>query len=100
MDRLAYAGTTTILFATMNSAKLVRYSLNGQVNMDSLHTLAHLAAPAVLGVYVGKKTVGVVSERVFYRMTISALLIVGVNLVGRAILGRDLFVVVIKVAFA
>lgn len=99
LDRLAYAGTTTILFAILNAAKLVPYALNGQVSLQSLETGAYIAAPAILGVFVGKKTVGMVSERTFYRIITWALLIVGVNLLGRAILGRDPFVALVAAVF-
>lgn len=92
LDRLAYAGTTTILFAIINAAKLVPYSVTGQVNPHSLETLAYLSPAAILGVFVGKRTVGMVSERKFYLIITWALLVVGVNLLGRAILGIDMFI--------
>lgn len=91
LDRLAYAGTTTILFAILNAVKLVPYTVNGQVNFHSLETLVYLSPAAILGVFIGKRTVGMVSERTFYRVITWALLLVGVNLVGRAILGTDPF---------
>lgn len=100
LDRLAYAGTTTILFAILNAVKLVPYSMNGQVSFQSLEIGAYIAVPAILGVFVGKKTVGMVSERVFYRIITWALLVVGVNLVGRAVLGRDPFLALIEAVFS
>jgi uncharacterized protein len=89
LDRLAYAGTTTIVFAIINAAKLFPYAQTGQVNLHSLETLAYLSPAAILGVFVGKRTVGMVSERVFYRIITWALLLVGVNLLARGILGID-----------
>ncbi|NBE06470.1 sulfite exporter TauE/SafE family protein [Paragemmobacter ruber] len=91
LDRLAYAGTTTILFAVLNAVKLGPYALTGQVTLQSLETLAYLSPAAILGVYIGKRTVGMVSERTFYRVITWALLIVGVNLLGRALIGTDPF---------
>lgn len=91
LDRLAYAGTTTIFFAILNAVKLVPYSATGQVSWQSLETLAYLSPAAILGVFVGKRTVGMVSERTFYLIITWALLVVGVNLLGRAVLGTDPF---------
>jgi uncharacterized membrane protein YfcA len=91
LDRLAYAGTTTILFAVLNTVKLVPYAATGQINWQSLEALAYLSPAAILGVFIGKRTVGMVSERTFYRVITWALLLVGLNLVGRAILGTDPF---------
>lgn len=53
--------------------------MNGQVSVGSLETAAYLMAPAVLGVYVGKRAVGMVSELNFYKVITWALLIVGVE---------------------
>lgn len=96
LDRLAYAGTTTILFAILNAVKLVPYSVNGQVTYQSLETLAYLSPVAILGVFIGKRTVGMVSERTFYRVITWALLLVGINLVGRALLGTDPFLALVR----
>lgn len=63
--------------------------MTGQVNLGSLETAAYLLVPAVLGVYVGKKTVGMVSEATFYKVITWALLIVGFELMGKAIFGVD-----------
>lgn len=89
LDRLTYAGTTTVLFAIINLAKLGPYWMNGQVSLGSLETAAYLMAPAVLGVYVGKRTVGMVSELTFYKVITWALLIVGLELLGKALMGVD-----------
>ncbi len=96
LDRLAYAGTTTILFAILNAVKLGPYSLNGQVTFQSLETLVYLSPAAILGVFVGKRTVGMVSERTFYSVITWALLVVGLNLVGRALIGTDPFLALFR----
>jgi uncharacterized protein len=89
LDRLSYAGTTTILFAILNLAKLGPYWMTGQVSLGSLETATYLMVPAILGVYVGKKTVGMVSEATFYKVITWALLIVGFELLGKALFGID-----------
>lgn len=96
LDRLSYAGTTTILFAILNLAKLGPYWMTGQVSLGSLATAAYLMPPAILGVYVGKKTVGMVSEKTFYRVITWALLIVGFELLFKGMLGIDLLLLLLQ----
>ena len=96
LDRLTYAGTTTILFAILNLAKLGPYWMTGQVSLGSLETAAYLVLPAILGVFIGKKTVGMVSERTFYRVITWALLIVGFELVFKGLFGIDPFLILLQ----
>jgi uncharacterized protein len=89
LDRVAFAGTTTILFAILNVSKLVPYWINGQIDLSSIETAAYLAVPAIIGVYVGKRTVGWVSQATFYKVITWALLVVSLDLLGKAIMGKD-----------
>lgn len=89
LDRLAFAGTTTILFAVINLAKLVPYWINGQVDLGSLRVLMWLAVPAIAGVFIGKRTVGMVSQATFYKVITWTLLVVSLDLVGKAALDAD-----------
>lgn len=99
LDRLSYAGTTTILFATLNLAKLGPYWMTGQVSLGSLETAAYLMVPAIVGVYVGKKTIGMVSEATFYKVITWALLLVGFELLGKALFGIDPILLLIQSTF-
>lgn len=63
--------------------------MNGQVSFQSVSTAVWLAIPAIIGVFIGKHTVGLVGERMFYRLIIFALFLVSVQLVGKAVLGAD-----------
>ncbi len=99
LDRLSYAGTTTILFAILNLAKLGPYWMTGQVSLGSLETAAYLMLPAIIGVYVGKRTVGMVSEKTFYRVITWALLLVGFELLGKALLSVDPFLMLLQAVF-
>ncbi len=99
LDRLSYAGTTTILFAILNLAKLGPYWMNGQVSLGSMKIAAFLMVPAIVGVYVGKKTVGMVSEATFYKIITWALLLVGGELLGKALFGIDPFLALIQNTF-
>lgn len=89
LDRLAFAGTTTILFAIINLSKLGPYWLNGQVDATSLHAVMWLAVPAIAGVFIGKYTVGLVSQATFYKVITWALLVVSLELIGKAVMGVD-----------
>lgn len=89
LDRLAFAGTTTILFAVVNAAKLVPYYFTGQINLDSVKTAAFLALPAVAGVFLGKRMVGWVSQATFYKVITWALLVVSLDLMGKAFIGEE-----------
>jgi uncharacterized membrane protein YfcA len=96
LDRLTYAGTTTILFAILNAAKLGPYWANGQISIGSIELATYLAIPAILGVFLGKMTVGWVSQAVFYKIITWALLIIGLELVVKAITGVDPLLTLIR----
>jgi uncharacterized protein len=96
LDRITYAGTTTILFAILNVSKLGPYWINGQVDLSSIKTAAYLAVPAIIGVYVGKRTVGWVSQATFYKVITWALLLVSIELLGKAILGQEPLLALIR----
>jgi uncharacterized membrane protein YfcA len=87
LDRLAYAGTATIIFAFINATKLPFYWATGQVNLDSLWMAGLIAVPAVGGVFLGKRMVGWVSQATFYNVTTWALLLVSVKLLWDAVSG-------------
>lgn len=96
LNRLAFAGTTTILFAIINLSKLVPYWANGQVDLDSLRAVTWLAVPAIAGVFIGKYTVGLVSQATFYKVITWALLVVSLELIGKAALGVDPLLAALK----
>jgi uncharacterized protein len=86
LDRLAFAGTTTILFAILNLAKLPPYWATGQIDLSSLKTATLMMVPAIAGVFIGKTTVGWVSQRTFYRVITWALTGISMDLVFKAVL--------------
>jgi hypothetical protein len=89
LDRLAFAGTTTILFAVINLSKVPPYIMTGQITRDSLRLAAILAVPAVAGVFLGKRMVGWVSQATFYKVITWTLLFVSLDLLGKAVWGID-----------
>lgn len=74
------AGTTVLLFAAINVVKLVPYAMLGQFST------AHLAASAVLlplapvSTWLGSRLVRLVTPQTFYRVTYTALFIIGLKL--------------------
>lgn len=87
LDKLTFAGTTTVLFAYVNLIKLVPYWALGQINPASLATAAFLVVPAVAGVYAGVHLVRVIPERAFFRFVIWTLLAVSARLLWMAATG-------------
>ncbi len=80
-----FAGTSVIMFAIINSVKLVPYFLLGQFDMANLTTsaiLLPLSIPAtLLGVWLVKR----VETGAFYRIVYAMIFVVGLYLVAESI---------------
>jgi uncharacterized membrane protein YfcA len=63
-----YAGTTSVFFAIVNTAKLIPYFFLGQLNVHNLTLSAALAPVGVLGVFIGIYLVRRISMKLFYRI--------------------------------
>lgn len=63
-----YAGTTSVFFAVVNTAKLIPYFFLGQLNVHNLTLSAALAPVGVLGVFLGIYLVRRISMKLFYRI--------------------------------
>ncbi len=87
LDKLTYAGTSTILFAAINLAKFPAYLTLGQFTGPNLTLAAWLVPISVLGVLAGSELVKVLPEKLFFRFVEIALFLVSANLVVEAILG-------------
>jgi uncharacterized membrane protein YfcA len=84
LEKLVFAGTSTILFAWVNLIKLPPYWMLGQINPRSLQEAAVLALPAVIGVFAGVKLVKVISQAFFYQLVTWALLLISLKLLWDA----------------
>jgi uncharacterized membrane protein YfcA len=84
LEKLAYAGTSTILFAWVNAIKLPAYWSLGQVNSASLKVTAILALPAVISVFAGFRLVNLIPQELFYKLITWALLLVSLRLIWQA----------------
>jgi uncharacterized membrane protein YfcA len=87
LDKLIFAGTTTILFAAVNAMKVVPYFYLGQLSADNLKTsLAFLplaVATTLLGVWLVRRT----PQQMFYRIVYLLMFLIGLELVRGGLVG-------------
>jgi uncharacterized membrane protein YfcA len=74
LEKMVYAGTTTILFAAVNAVKLVPYWA----------LAAWLLPGAIAATFAGVWLVRIIPQALFYRMVVIALFLVSVKLVADA----------------
>ena len=86
LDKMIYAGTTTILFAVVNAVKLVPYWALGQLSLANLKTVVALFPFAVAATFAGVKLTRIIPPDIFYRLVIGALVLVSLKLIYDAAL--------------
>jgi uncharacterized membrane protein YfcA len=87
LPKAVFAGTSTILFAWVNSIKLPAYWNLGLVSFDNLHKGIWLMAPAALAVFLGVRVVRLLPEALFYKLILWALLLLSLRLLWVAFAG-------------
>jgi uncharacterized protein len=87
MDKMTFAGTSTILFAIINCLKVPPYWFLGQINLDSLETCLYLAPIALFGAWAGYHFTKILPEKLFFRFVEGALIVVSVKLIWDAARG-------------
>jgi uncharacterized protein len=87
LEKMVYAGTTTIIFAIVNLMKLPPYWFLGQVNLASLETALYLSPIAILGAYVGYRLAKVIPQGLFFRFVELALFFVSLKLIYDGVTG-------------
>jgi uncharacterized protein len=87
LEKMAYAGTTTIIFAIVNLMKLPPYWFLGQVNLASLETALYLSPIAIIGAYAGYRLTKVIPQGLFFRFVELALFIVSLKLIYDGVTG-------------
>lgn len=85
LDKMVYAGTSTIVFALVNLMKLPPYWLLGQVNTGSLKICAMLAPVALFGAWLGYRLTLILPEKIFFRAVELALFLVSLKLIYDAL---------------
>lgn len=88
MEKMVFAGTSTILFAVVNAVKLIPYSALGQFNPGNLTIAAKLAPVAVFGAWAGYKATAMIPEKLFFRFVEAALFVVSVKLIYDSVRGH------------
>jgi uncharacterized protein len=87
LEKMVYAGTSTITFAIINLVKLPPYWQLGQVNVSSLEMAAKLIPIALFGAWGGYHLTRILPEKLFYRIVEVALFILSIKLMYDAIKG-------------
>ena len=87
LSKSAFVGTTILFFALINFAKLVPYTLLGQITLPSFVSSVLLLPLAPIGVYLGVYFHKRVSETLFYNITCVLLFISGLKLLYEGIIG-------------
>jgi len=87
LPKLVFAGTTTIVFACVNLAKIIPYALIEPFTTSMLTTAMLYLPVALVGTMVGKYSVHKLSERWFYLLVQIALFLICTQLIIRSILG-------------
>mgnify|MGYP001215213745 CR=1 FL=1 len=85
LARQVFVGTMSIYFFVINLFKLPFYGDLGLITSDTLILSASLLPCILVGVYVGKWLNEVVSDRLFYHVTYSILLVMGLKLISDAL---------------
>lgn len=85
LNKMAFLGTTTIFFTTVNLMKLPAYLLAGQVTWDSLSQAVWLAPSVLAGAWSGVAISRTLPERHFFLIIEIALLAVSFKLLFEVI---------------
>lgn len=81
LPRQAFLGTAVVFLAGVNGVKLVAYAALGQINTDNLWLGLLLAPFAWLGIRLGLIIQQRLDDKLFYRLILLMLIVVGVRLV-------------------
>jgi uncharacterized protein len=87
MDKMVYAGTTTIIFAIINLLKVPPYWMLGQINVGSLKTCVILTPVALFGAFAGYHLTRLLPQDLFFRLVEIALFLLSLKLLYDAFLG-------------
>jgi len=85
LPKMVFAGTTTIVFAAVNLAKVIPYSTLYPYAVSTLKVSAFLLPIAAIGTIVGKQLIERLSEKWFFLAVQIALFLISIKLVLSAI---------------
>ena len=81
LEKMVFAGTSTIAFAIINAVKLVPYWALGQFNPGNLQLAALLSPVAIAGAVAGYKLTVHIPEKLFFRLVEITLALLSVKLI-------------------
>jgi len=82
LEKMKFAGTSTILFAIINAAKIVPYWELQQFSNFDIRLVLWLAPAAFIGTFVGKRLTQVIPDGAFFRFVEITLLLLSVKLIA------------------
>lgn len=81
LEKMVFAGTSTILFAVINFAKILPYWALGQMNVSTLESALLLMPIAVVGAVAGMQATRLLPEKLFFELVKIALFLLSLKLV-------------------
>lgn len=87
LDKMTFAGTSTILFAIINAAKLAPYWALGQLDLASVREMAWMFPIAIAATFAGFWLTRRLPQELFFRLVSAALAVVSVKLCWDGIVG-------------
>ena len=85
LPKAEFAGTSTIVFAVINAAKILPYQNLRPYSMDTLHSAAVLIPFALVGAVGGAWLTRRIADVWFYRIVQAGLFLVSLKLMGDAL---------------
>lgn len=85
MDKTVFVGTMVVFFAVVNYTKLIPYAFLGQLSAGNLSTALALAPAVPVGIWLGLRFHGMLSDKWFYRIVYVILTLTGLRLVSQGL---------------
>jgi len=82
LSKMVFAGTSTILFAIVNAAKIVPYWQMRQFENFDIPLALWLAVPAIAGTLIGRRLTMVIPDGIFFRLIEITLLGLSLKLIS------------------
>lgn len=87
LPKMVFAGTSTILFAIINWAKLLPYWALGEFSTDNMEVAALLVPVALISTYAGYRLTRILPEDLFFRIILGALFLISLELIYKGLAG-------------
>lgn len=82
LEKMVFAGTSTILFAIVNAAKVIPYWELQQFSHFDTRLVVSLAPAAIIGTVAGRKLTQMLPDGLFFRLIQITLLLLSLKLIG------------------